>query len=301
MKVAVLGGTGFLGRYIVQRLSSSGLDVSVVGRDPAKAVRIFGSKVRVGRGDITQPETIPDAIRGAEVVVNCVQFPNHPMEVPRRHLTYERYDRRGTLDLIAAAEEVEVRRIVYMSGAGADPASDKSWLRAKGLAERALAASGLDHSILRPSWAYGKGDKALNRFILAARLGPVVPIFGPEDMKIQPVYAGDIAAAIERMVTLEEAGGRTFEIGSAQVMTMREVIGTMLEVMGKKRAVLRIPTSIAQLATAPFVLLPKPPMTPQGMEFATQDGLVDIGPTREILGIDPLPLREGLRRHLSDL
>lgn len=300
MKVAVLGGTGFLGRYVVRQLIDDGRDVVVVGRNPAKATAAFHHMdVEARRGDITQPRSLTPAIEGAEVVVNCVQFPNHPMEVPRRNLTYDRYDRRGTLDLIDAARGTGARRIVYMSGANANPASEKSWLRAKGLAERALAESGLEYSILRPSWAYGEGDKALNRFILAARLGPVVPIFGPEDMKIQPVHAADIAAAIARMVALEEAKDQIFEIGSEEVLTMREVIETMLDVMDKKRLVLRIPTRVAQLATVPLVVLPKPPMTPQGMEFATQDGLVDTSKTRDLLGVRPLSLPAGLQRHLG--
>jgi uncharacterized protein YbjT (DUF2867 family) len=298
MNVVVAGGTGFVGRAITRRLIDARHSVTVLGRNPDKVAtmpELHGASAV--RGDVTDPSTLPGTLDGADVVVNAVQFPNHPVEVPRKGLTYDKYDRGGTENLVAEATSSGVDRFVYMSGAGADPASDKTWYRAKGLAERALRESGLDWVSLRPSWAYGPGDKAINRLVQIARFSPVLPRLGVSAQRIQPIYVGDIAEAVSRVLTTPEAWNRVFELGGPHVMTMDDVMHTMLDVIGKKRVVVPVPSPLAKLGTAPLVLTPKPFMTPQGVEFAIQDGIVDASDTKKILGLEPVTLEEGLRRY----
>jgi len=249
------------------------------------------------RGDVTDPRSLVGTLEGAEVVVNAAQFPNHPVEVRRKGLTYDRYDRGGTENLIAEAKRSGTERFVYVSGAGADPASDKTWYRAKGRGERALRESGLDWVALRPSWAYGPGDRAINRLARIARFSPVVPRLGVREQRIQPIYVADIAHAVGRVLATPEAWNRFFELGGPQVLTMDEVIHTMLDVMGKKRLIVPIPAPLAKLGTAPLALLPKPFMTPHGIEFAVQEGVVDTTDAEKILGLKPISLAEGLRRY----
>lgn len=124
-----------------------------------------------------------------------------------------------------------------------------------------------------------------------------MPGLGPQ--RVQPVYVEDIALAVRRIFEREDAWNRVFEIGSREIMTMTEVVQTLLASMGKRRVVLPVPKSLVQLATAPLVALPRPPMTPQGVEFAVQDGLVDIAALEEILDVHPIPLQEGLSRYLA--
>ena len=297
MKVVVAGGTGFLGRHIARALLDSGNEVTVLGRSPDKVSRIPAlAGANATLGDVTDPASLTGRLEGADAVVMAVQFPNHPIEVPRKGLTYDRYDREGTINLLAEAKRAGGVRFLYVSGASADPASEKTWYRAKGLAERAIASSGLEHAIVRPSWAYGPEDRALNRFASIARMSPVVPQPGASPQLIQPIYVGDIGDVFARIVERDAYG--VFEIGSREVMTMNEVVRTLLEVMGKKRVVIPVPKALLKLATAPLKVLPSPPMTPQGIEFATQDGLVDISRAVKELDFDPLSLREGLRRYM---
>lgn len=298
MKVLVAGGSGFLGRHIAAALSASGHETAVLSRHPSKAASVPGLEgmPAVG-GDVTSPETLKGKLDGFDAVVGAVQFPNHPVEVPRKGLTYDRYDRVGTENLVAEAVSAGVRHYVYISGAAADVASDKSWYRAKGYAELAVAESGLDHAIVRPSWAYGPEDRALNRFAMIARFSPVVPRLGVTPQVVQPIHVDDVAEAVRRIFD-RRAWRQVFEIGGPDTMTMDEIIKVLLRVLGKKRLVVPIPKLLAQAATAPFVLLPKPPMTPFGIDFATQDGLVDTRRAAEVLGLEPVPLAEGLRRYL---
>lgn len=299
MKVVVSGGTGFLGRHISRALIDHGHDVTVLGRNPNKVSAIPElAGANATKGDVTEPATLRGRFEDADAVVQAAQFPNHPVEVPSRGLTYDRYDRQGTVNVLAEAQRAGVDKFVYISGAGADPVSEKTWYRAKGLAERAILESGIDYAILRPSWAYGPEDRALNRFAQIAKLSPVVPQPGAAVQRIQPVHVGDIALAVARVFE-RDAWNDVYEIGSRDVMTMNEVVHTLLDVMGKRRAVLPIPSSLLKVATAPLKLLPSPPMSPSGIEFATQDGIVDITKTIEVLGVDPVPLRAGLQRYVG--
>lgn len=299
MKIVAAGGTGFLGRHVCKALIEAGHDVTVLGRNPDRVSSIPElSGANATRGDVTSPRTLTNTLEGAEAVLGMVQFPNHPVEVPRKGLTYDHYDREGTENLIAQAKQSDVRRFFYMSGAGASATSDKRWYRAKGRAEGALRGSGLDHAILRPSWAYGPEDRALNRLAKIARYSPVVPRLGVRPQHIQPVHVDDIALAVRRIFEIDEAWGRTFGIGGPEVMTMTEVLTTMLDVLGKKRLIVPIPAPLAKVATAPLTLLPKPPMTPFGIDFAVQDGVVDTTDLEKVLDVRPVSLREGLARYL---
>jgi NADH dehydrogenase len=299
VKVVVPGGTGFLGRSIVRELLRGGHEVTVLSRKPDGVTRIPELRgANATKGDVTDPSSLFGVLDGADAVVGCVQFPNHPVEVPRKGLTYDRYDRQGTENLLAEAQRAGVSKYLYISGAGADPSSDKSWYRAKGIAEGAIRRSGISWAILRPSWAYGPGDKALNRLAKIARMSPVLPQLGTRPQRIQPVYVEDIALAVRRVFE-RDAWDAVYEIGGPEVLTMHEVLATLLDVLGKNRWILPVPLALAKAGTAPLIALPKPPMTPNGIEFAVQDGLVDTKALVEVLGVNPIGLREGLSRYIS--
>lgn len=298
MKVVVAGGTGFIGRYVTRALLDKGHEVTVLSRGgkTSDVPQLAGANST--QGDVTDPSSLMGKLEGAAAVVGAVTFPNYPAEVPRKGLTFDRFDRHGTENLIAEAQRAGVKHYVYISGAGADPSSPIVWYRAKGRAEEAIKGSGLAFSILRPSWAYGPEDKALNKFVQIARFSPVVPRIGVKRQEIQPVHVIDIARAVA-VIFERGAWGTTFEIGGPDVMSMDAVIRTMLKVMGKRRLVVAIPAILPKLATAPLTLLPSPPMTPNGIEFAIQSGLVDTTEMERQLDVHPMPLEEGLSTYLA--
>lgn len=298
MKVVVAGGTGFIGRYLVRALLDADNEVTVLSRrgDTSGIAQLVGASATTA--DVTDPESLRGKLDGAEAVVGVVTFPNYPAEVPRKGLTFDRYDRQGTENLLAESQRAGVEKYLYISGAGADPDSPIVWYRAKGRAEAALKASGLAYVILRPSWAYGPEDKALNKFVAIARFSPVVPRIGLRRQEIQPVYVKDIATAVSRIFE-RDTWNKTFEIGGPDVMSMDAVIATMLKVMGKHRLIVPVPAILAKIATAPLTLLPSPPMTPGGIEFAIQDGLVDSHEMAKALDVHPVVLAEGLANYLG--
>ena len=306
MRIVVAGGTGFLGRHISSALLRDGHDVAVLGRDPRKVARIRALEGAEGvYGDVTDAYSLKGTLDGADAAAVAIQFPNYPMEQPRKGLTFNRYDRQGTQYLVEEAQRAGVERFFYVSGVNVHPRSDRSWYRAKGRAEEIIQDSGLSFSILRPSWAYGPEDKALNKFVKIARMSPVVPVptrfngARPVDQQIQPVFVEDIARAAATIFSKDETWDRVIEIGGPKPMTMPQVVRTMLEVMGKRRALVPVPTAVMKIATAPLVALPKPPLTPGAVDFAVQDGLADLTLLRNVLGIEPVALRDGLLTYLG--
>ncbi len=298
MKIVLAGGTGFVGRHVGKALLEAGYEVTVISRSPHKVSEVPElAGANASSGDVTDPSSLLGRLEDADAVIGAVQFPNFPVEQPSRGLTFERYDRRGTEYLLAEAARTSIKKYVYISGVGADSSSDKPWYRAKGRAEEAIKASGLDYAIVRPSWAYGPGDKALNRYVGIARFSPVLPRLGLRPQRIQPVHVDDIALAVRRIFE-RDAWDRTFEIGGPRVMTMSEIIATMLDVLGKKRLVVPVPSPLAKLGTAALDLFPSPPMNPRGVEFAVQDGLADNTELERTLDVHPVELREGLSRYL---
>ncbi len=298
MKVVVAGGTGFVGRYLSRALLDGGHEVTVLSRRGTTGGMAQLDGASATRADVTQPASLRGILDGADAVVAAVTFPRYPAEVPRKGLTFDRYDRQGTENLLEEATRAGVGHFLYISGASADPMSPVVWYRAKGRAEAAIRRSTLAYSILRPSWAYGPEDRALNRFVQIAKFSPVVPRIGIRRQEIQPVHVRDVGSAVARIFE-RGAWNKTYEIGGPDVMSMDAVIRTMLKVVGKRRLIVPVPVILPKLATAPLTLLPSPPMTPAGIEFAVQDGLVDTRSLEADLDIHPVPLEEGLSTYLS--
>lgn len=300
MKVLIAGGTGFVGRYIARALLDAGHAVTILSRHPEQTIRVaLLAGADAIWGDATDPTTLRGSLKGFDAAIAVVTFPTYPAEVPRRGLTFDRYDRQATENLVRAAEADGVARFLYISGAGADPSSDRTWYRAKGHAETTLRASSLEWAIVRPSWAYGREDRALNRFVQIARLSPIVPRLGVAEQRIQPVFIGDIGAVVARIFERDDAWQRVYELGGPEVLTMHEVIETMLDVTGRKRLIVPVPVPLLKLGVAPLLALPKPPMTPGGIDFAVQDGLVDLTEVTKTLEFEPRTLRAGLETYLT--
>lgn len=298
--ILVAGGTGFLGSAIVRALAKRGEAVAVMSHRPDGAAAAFpGLKVDVRAGDARDAASLTKAVQGIETVISCMQFPNFPVENKKQGYTFEEVDAHGNERLVAAAKSAGVKNYVYLSGAGAAPDAAKHWFRAKWQAEQAIINSGLRYTIIRPSWVYGPGDKSLNRFVGFAKMLPFVPVIGDGKQRLQPVFVDDVATCAAESIALEAAANKLFEIGGPDVMTMDDVIQTMLSVMGKKRMLLHAPAFLPKLAGLLMSPLPNPPLSPDAVEFITNDAVADIGPLVQAFGIKLTPLRAGLATYLK--
>jgi uncharacterized protein YbjT (DUF2867 family) len=298
--ILVAGGTGFIGRAIVRELRRQNLPVTVMSHRQAQTGSLFpGLDVSVRQGDARDPASLRRAVEGVDTVISCMQFPNFPVENPRKGYTFEEVDARGNERLVAAAKDAGATRYVYLSGAGAARDAEKHWFRAKWQAEQAIAASGLRYTVFRPSWVYGPDDNALNRLVRFARSLPFVPVIGNGDQRLQPVFVDDVAKVVAQSLTLDAAANRVFEVGGPDVMTMNELLRTLMKVLGVNKPLLHAPAFLPKLAGALMSPLPNPPISPDFVDFATGDALADIGPLTATFGIRLTPLAEGLATYLT--
>jgi NADH dehydrogenase len=294
--ILVAGGTGFIGSAAVRRLLRDGLDVSVMSAHPGKRSR--GDGARVVEGDVLRPETLPGAVGGADVVVQALTFPTFPVEKPSKGFTFEEFEHRGTERLVRAAEEAGVRRYVYVSGVGVAPDAEKVWHRAKWAGEQAVLGSSMTSCVLRPSWVYGAGDRALNRFVAFARRGPAVPVIGDGSQRVQPVFVEDVAEVVARAASVDGPTG-VYEVGGPDVMTMDEVLTHVMRALGKRKRLVHLPAALPKAAGAVVRVLPRPPLSPDAVDFATGDAVADTAPLLEAFpGLRMRTLDEGLATYL---
>ncbi len=292
--VLVAGGTGFIGSHIVRRLTADGHRVIVMSRNPEKARGKVPAGVEVRAGDTTDAATLGPVLEGVEVVVSAVQFPNHPVENPRKGYTYIRVDGEGTVHLVEAARKAGVQRFVYLSGAGTREGQTRPWFIAKLMAEKAIRESGVPYTIFRPSWVYGPEDRSLNKFATFARLLPFVPVIGSGKTRVQPLFVEDLAQAVAASLRTGAAINQTYEIGGPEELTMDEIIRIMLRVMGRRKPLLHSPAGLMKIAAWPLQFLPAAPLSPGAVDFVLMEEPVDNTLAQRDLGLKLTPLAEGL-------
>jgi len=297
MRIVVTGGTGFIGREVVDRLLEAGTDeVVVTTRRPEQDP--WGGRVRLVQAFAGDHVSLGKAFMRADVVVHAIQFPNHPVEDPSKGRTYVEVDGRGTTVAAQTAKKLGVRRFVYLSGAGAGQGRPQPWFRAKDMAEAAIVATGMEHVLLRPSWIYGPRDRSMNRFVFFCRRLPVVPVIGDGKTPVHPISVQDVARCVVESVRREDATARALELGGPQRMTMDEVIRAIQDVLGRRRPLLHHPVRLMKLLVLPMQVLPEPMLSPSAIDFITQEVEIDPRPAMEYFGFPFRPLAEGLREYL---
>lgn len=250
--VTIFGGSGFVGRYIAQRMAKAGWRVRVAVRRPNEAlfVRPYGAvgQVEPIQANIRDEDSTRRAIAGASAVVNCVGI-----LVEEGRQGFEAVQGEGAARIARLAAEEGVGKLVQISAIGADAESDSSYARSKAQGEDAVRAAFPGAVILRPSIIFGAEDQFFNRFAGMARLSPVLPVVGPLT-KFQPVYVDDVAAAAEAAVLRDVKPG-IYELGGPEVATFRALMVHMLKVIRRKRLILALPFWVGRLQGAAFDML----------------------------------------------
>lgn len=302
-RILLSGGTGFIGQVVAKALLKKGHSVRILTRQILARQKITGGIFFAG--DITKPETLIGVCDGIELVIQCAQFPGHPIENKRKHYTYFEVDGLGTENLAKVAKRAGVKHIIYISGAGTGEAGTdghklEPWFKAKWYAEQAIYAAGIPRTILRPSWVYGPGDKTLNRILRAMKLFPIFPLIGSGKNRVQPIFVEDLAQIVA--VCVETAGdqNRIFDVGGPQEFKMKEMLKTVLHVLGKKCFLIPIPKPFMKFAAFFLQFLPNPPLNPNAVDFVTMDVRIDIAPLKKTFPqIQLKSLEEGLKSYLT--
>ena len=297
--VAVAGGTGFVGGAIARELRRRGRHVVVLSSRGEDARGELPDDIEIRRVNVRTGEGIDVALAGVEDLVISLAFPGSPIEQPKKGNTFLEVDAAGTERLAAGATKAGVKRLVYMSGAGAAKDAQRHWFRAKWRAEEAVRASGLTWTVLRPTWIYGAADVALNRFLGFGRLLPFVPMTSFGRQALAPVFVDDAARLAADSLEQGAAANQVFELGGPETMTMTEIIRRTLRVAGMRRPVMPAPAPLIWLVAHVIALLPNPPLTPDAVVFINMPATVDLAPLQTRMPRRLTPLEEGLATYLA--
>ncbi|HKX90121.1 MAG TPA: complex I NDUFA9 subunit family protein [Sphingopyxis sp.] len=281
--ITVLGGGGFLGRYVVQRLLARGARVRIAQREPRAATFL---KPLGGLGqtqfvacDVRDPASVTRAVQGSDAVINLAGAFDDMQAVQAD----------GAGHVAVAAKAAGTGVLVHVSAIGADPQSVSAYGRSKGDGEAAVRAAFADAAILRPSILFGREDHFINRFATMMRMAPVVPVIAPK-AKFQPAYVGDVADAV--VAALDgTAAGKTFELGGPQVLTMAALLRWIADVTGRSPLFVDVPDFIASALASGFGWAPGAPITKDQWLMLQHDNVVADGAAGLAeLGITPTSL-----------
>jgi uncharacterized protein YbjT (DUF2867 family) len=292
--ILVTGGTGFVGSRIVHALRAQDRPVRCLVRSRQRAGQLEAWGCELVEGDVTDRESLVRAVEGCEAVVHLVAI------IMGKPGEFERVMTLATQDLVAAAVEADVRRFVLMSALGTTEETREltPYFRAKWAMEQAVKASGIEHTIFRPSFVFGRDGGVLPTFMRLVRYSPVTPVLGPGTQRIQPIWVEDVAAYFAAAVDHPEAAGRTFEIGGPDIVTWDGLYSRIAVVLGKKRAKLHLPFGLARLNAAVLETLPgRTPLTRDQVKMLEAgDNIVTNDGAQRVFSLPLVPLNDQLRR-----
>jgi uncharacterized protein YbjT (DUF2867 family) len=294
--ILVTGGTGFVGSHVVHALRARELPVRLLVRDPRHGTRAAAWGAELVEGDVTDPISLRDAAAGVETIVHLVSI------IKGSRADFDRIMVEGTRNLVAAAKDAGVRRIVLASALGLNEQTRDAvpYFASKWEMERAVKESGIDYVIFRPSFAFGKDGGVLPTFIRLARLAPVTPVVGAGTLRLQPIWVDDIAEYFARAVDLGAAANRTFEVGGPDAPTWNEFWDRLKRVLGSRRPSIHVPVAALKLQALLTEKLPGAPVTRDQLTMLLLgDNVVTSTEAVDTFELPLVPLDEQLRRAAS--
>lgn len=277
--VTVFGGSGFLGRHVVRALAKRGYRVRVACRRPDLAFHLqpLGGvgQIAAVQANLRNRPSVDRAVEGADHVINLVGI---LFESGRQSFAaLQDFGARAVAEAARAAK----LPLTHVSAIGADAESPSVYARSKAAGEKAVRETVKDAVIFRPSVVFGPEDQFFNRFAAMAQMSWVLPLIGGGHTRLQPVYVTDVAEAIAASVGGEVAGGKVYELGGPEVMTLRQCFEEVLRVTYRKRLLVPEPFWLARMQGALLGLLPNPLLTTDQVRLLEIDNVVSAEATRE--------------------
>jgi uncharacterized protein YbjT (DUF2867 family) len=289
--ITVFGGSGFVGRAIVQALAREGYMIRVAVRRIGEASSVTGfgdvGQITLTQANLRMPQSIDRAVRGSDAVVNAAGIPYQ-----RGHQTYQAVHADGARHVAEATRAAGIQRLVHISGIGADNRSSRNaYIASKVAAEDAVVAGFTSATILRPSVVFGPGDVLFTRLAGMATAAPFLPLIGDGSARVQPVFSGDVGRAVVAVLKQPQTAHTVFELGGPRVYTYRELAQLVLLMTDRQKAIIGVPAPLMKVAgffaqqIGRFGLVP--PITADQVELMVHDNVVRPGAnTLATLGIE---------------
>ena len=289
-RVVLIGGSGFIGSAIANRLCEAGVKVILPTRRRSRAGHVLLlPNAEVVEADVHDPATLSALVAGADAVVNTVGVlhsrPGTPFgpDFARAHVELPQ-------KIVAACRAARVPRLVHISALGADSGGPSEYQRSKAAGETAIRTSTpeTEWTILRPSVVFGRGDSFLNLFADLVRMFPAIPLAGAS-VRFQPVYVEDVAEAVWQSLVRPDATGKTFDLAGPTVYTLRQLVEYVSELtVGKRRKVIPLPENIAMMQARLMELAPQPLMSRDNVRSMRVDNVAHGDPLPYGLAATPL-------------
>jgi len=271
--VTVIGGSGFVGRYIVQKLAKQGYRVRVAVRNPNHALDLTVSgtvgQIASVQCNIRHLNSVQNAIKDSDYVINCVGI---LFESGKQ--TFQDTQFKGAKNIATACKALNIKKLVHISAIGADLKSKSSYAQTKAHAEKEILDAMPNSTILRPSIIFGTEDNFFNLFAGIASISPALPLIGGGETLFQPVYVDNVAQAAVTVLDNSETDGKIFFLGGPEKYSFKQLMEKMLLQIGKKRLLLPLPFFVAKIKAFFLQLLPKPLLTVDQVELLKSNNIV---------------------------
>jgi uncharacterized protein YbjT (DUF2867 family) len=291
--IAVVGGTGFVGRHVVARIAASDAPVRAVARKPAPSTE----KVEGVSADVLRPESLEVALRGVDAVVHCAAITADKKEAYPGQ--YREVNAVGTRNLVAAARHAGVKRLILLNGLGTRPGSERSYMRTRWDMAEAVRGSGLSWTALQPSILFGDGAPFPAAIARLARQFPIMPVLGGA-RKLQPLWIEDLVTCLIQCLRDPGRDGQTIDLGGPEQMTFGEIDDLILATIRVRRPKLSIPLPMARIQARVLSVLPNPPLVPATLELFDFDNTTDLDAVSRNFGFQPRSIRTHFKDHGLD-
>jgi NADH dehydrogenase (ubiquinone) 1 alpha subcomplex subunit 9 len=285
--VTVFGGTGFLGRYVINRLGKMGCRVVVPFRGDEIMVRHLKPMGDLGVVNffdmsIREPEQIEEAVAGSNIVINLLgkHFETSRWSFQDVHASFP-----AVLGTICAEQGVD--RLVHVSALGASASAPSAWARSKAVGEENVRAAFPETTILRPAPVFGDEDRLLNRIPKLSRAFPLLPLVDGDAMQ-QPVFCDDLAKAVVEAASNRDCAGKTYSLCGPKVYTNLQLAEYVFKVIADDNNAVVLPRPIGMAFATAISILPNPWLTPDQLKMQT----VDTTMPTDVLGIKDLGVEE---------
>jgi uncharacterized protein YbjT (DUF2867 family) len=298
--IVVLGGTGFLGTRLVARLIKDGRRVTVLSRDREQHKHLLVLPgLTLENCDVYDEAQLSEHFRGKDVVINLVGILN---ERGFGGGGFRRAHTELTRGVLQAARSAGVTRLLQVSALKAAVDAPSYYLRSKGDAEHLIreSSSALDWTIFQPSVMFGPGDSFLNRFAgLLAAIPWIIPLAKP-NARFQPVFVDDVIEAMLRCLHGGASSRQTYELGGPQVYSLREIVGLVAKLTGRRRWIIGLPDPLARMQALIMDFVPGRPFSSDNYRSLTVDSVCKVDGF-ERLGIKPQSMVASARQYLGAL
>ncbi len=271
--VTVVGGTGFLGRYVIRELAERGYIIRVLARDVEAhtEIKTFGDvgQIVIESADLSRPETLEGKLANSYAVVNLVG-----VLFERRKQNFALLHAQGPEKLAQMATACGAARFVQVSSLGVEKAITSKYARTKLLGEKAAVAAFPDTTIIRPGVMFGPEDDFFNKFAWMATFSPILPLIGGGHTLFQPVYVADVARAIAQAVDDPATIGKIYELGGPETLSFKDILSFILEATGRHAMLMNLPFALASMKAFFWEFLPTPILTRDQIRLLHYDNVV---------------------------